>query len=91
MNGDTYSDDVNDYSPRCRSCHLKHDMTDQRKENVAAGIKRTWVKRPTAILVDIDGEMMPLKRACESLGLQYHTIYARIKYYGWPIKKALAK
>jgi hypothetical protein len=29
-----YSDNIEDYSPRCRSCHIKKDFTNERREKI---------------------------------------------------------
>ena len=29
-----YTDNIEDYSPRCRSCHLKKDFTNDRREKI---------------------------------------------------------
>lgn len=42
------------------------------------------------ILVEIDGEIKPLKKWCEQLGLPYKTIHARVSR-GWEPKEALQK
>ena len=31
-----YTDRIEDYVPRCRSCHIKHDFTDERRKKVSA-------------------------------------------------------
>jgi len=30
--------DVNNFEPRCRSCHLKYDYTDERKANLSLSL-----------------------------------------------------
>ena len=41
------------------------------------------------LMVSYRGESLPLSEWCESLGLNYQTIYRRIKVYGWATTKAL--
>jgi hypothetical protein len=43
LNGDTYTDNVEDYSPRCRSCHVKYDdKKNDRAQKISAGLKRAY-------------------------------------------------
>ena len=42
LNGTIYTDKVEDYSPRCRSCHTKYDMTPERNKNVSIGLKKAY-------------------------------------------------
>jgi hypothetical protein len=49
LNGAIYTDKVEDYSPRCRSCHvIRDDKTNNRAAKVSAGLKRAYIegKRP---------------------------------------------
>lgn len=40
-------------------------------------------------LITYKGETKPLAEWCEILGLNYKTVFARLKYYNWSIEKAL--
>lgn len=41
LNGTEYTDNVDDYSPRCRSCHVKYDdKSNNRAELISIGVKR---------------------------------------------------
>lgn len=43
LNGDYYTDKVEDYSPRCRSCHVKYDdKRNDRRKKVSEGLKRAY-------------------------------------------------
>lgn len=45
LNGDTYTDNVEDYSPRCRSCHVIYDdKSNNRRELVSIGMKRAYAE-----------------------------------------------
>lgn len=36
---DKDGEDPGDYDPRCRSCHLKYDYTDERRDKISASNK----------------------------------------------------
>ena len=41
--GKTYSDNIEDYGPRCRSCHVRHDdKFNDRSAKISAGLKRAY-------------------------------------------------
>lgn len=43
LNGTVYTDDIKDYSPRCRSCHIKRDdKLNDRASKVSIGLKRAY-------------------------------------------------
>jgi DNA-directed RNA polymerase subunit RPC12/RpoP len=42
--GKQYSSNVEDYKPRCRACHLKIDMTAERRQNVSVGLKKAYAE-----------------------------------------------
>jgi NAD-dependent SIR2 family protein deacetylase len=43
LNGTIYTDNVEDYSPRCRSCHVKRDdKINDRAAKVSAGLKKAY-------------------------------------------------
>ena len=45
LNGDTYTDNVEDYSPRCRRCHVIHDdKLNNRSELVSIGLKKAYAE-----------------------------------------------
>jgi hypothetical protein len=47
---DDYSDNISDYVPRCRSCHVKHDYSEERREKtrkITEGRKRDNLGRLT--------------------------------------------
>jgi hypothetical protein len=48
-------------------------------------------KRNNIIVTLDDGSQLILKDACKLYGIAYRTAYARIKYYGWPIMRALTE
>lgn len=41
--------------------------------------------------VEIDGEKMTLKAACEMLGMPYKAVHLRITRRGWPVERALSE
>lgn len=43
------------------------------------------------IYVTINGEKMPLKTACEQIGMPYKAVHLRIKRRGWTIERALTE
>jgi hypothetical protein len=46
--------------------------------------------RPTDIQVTLpDGRVVTLRQAAKEYGIRYHTVWARLKVYGWPIEKSL--
>lgn len=55
-----------------------------------------WIKRPlqarnrrTTFWVNWQGRKMSLAEACEIMNVPYKQTFARIRYLGWPIEKAL--
>lgn len=45
LNGTTYTDNVNDYSPRCRSCHIiMDDKNNDRGRKVSIGLKKAYAE-----------------------------------------------
>lgn len=45
LNGEIYTDKVEDYSPRCRSCHVKlDDKTNDRANKVSRGLKLAYAE-----------------------------------------------
>lgn len=45
LNGNVYTDKVEDYSPRCRSCHVKRDdKNNDRANKVSIGLKRAYAE-----------------------------------------------
>ncbi len=42
LEGEEYTDDIKDYKPRCRSCHVKYDMTNTRREKISRGLKAAY-------------------------------------------------
>jgi hypothetical protein len=43
--GHEYSDSIEDYEPRCRSCHVIHDdKLNDRAEKISAGLKRAYAE-----------------------------------------------
>lgn len=42
LNKSAYTDNIDDYSPRCRSCHVKYDMTQDRKNKISNGLKLAY-------------------------------------------------
>jgi hypothetical protein len=55
-----------------------------------ATVKQQADNRRSNILIDCKGTLIPLKQACENLGLEYKTIFARIKILGWTTEKAFS-
>lgn len=45
--------------------------------------------RRSNIIIEYRGERKVLKDWCSILGLKYHTVFARIRYYGWTVERAL--
>jgi hypothetical protein len=48
------------------------------------------INRKTTILVEVDGQKLPLKHAAKLRGLPYSTVQNRL-LRGWPMEKALTK
>jgi hypothetical protein len=46
------------------------------------------INKRRTIWVEFNGERMSLMRACDKLGLNYNTVYARVQY-GWSVYEAL--
>lgn len=44
LNGSVYTDNIEDYSPRCRRCHLKYDMTQERRNNLSVALKKAYAE-----------------------------------------------
>lgn len=45
LNGSVYTDNVEDYSPRCRSCHVRFDDSrNDRAEKVSIGLKKAYAE-----------------------------------------------
>lgn len=44
LHGKDYKKDITVFIPLCRSCHMKYDMTDQKKEKIRK--YRTGLSRP---------------------------------------------
>jgi NAD-dependent SIR2 family protein deacetylase len=43
LNGNTYTDKIEDYAPRCRSCHIrKDDKLNDRGLKISIGLKRAY-------------------------------------------------
>jgi hypothetical protein len=42
LEGEIYTDNIEDYRPRCRSCHVKYDMTEERKNKISNGLKLAY-------------------------------------------------
>ncbi len=40
-----YTDDIRDYLPLCRSCHVKLDYTEKRRKQTSKISKEMWEKR----------------------------------------------
>lgn len=40
-----YSDDIKDYLPLCRSCHMKLDYTEERRKQTGLITKKMWAKK----------------------------------------------
>lgn len=45
--------------------------------------------RRNRITVNVDGQEVCLKEACEKLGMHYRSVWSRIKQYGWSVNEAL--
>jgi hypothetical protein len=74
-------------------------MTLNRKDNALGYCKENceWstptaqaINRKTTVLVEVDGQKLPLKHAAHLRGLPYSTVQNRL-LRGWPMEKALAK
>lgn len=52
-------------------------------------VKAQANNRSTNIVFEYNGEERTLKSVCEELGLNYHTIYCRVKRDGVPIDRAI--
>ena len=44
LDGTVYTDNIEDYSPRCRSCHLHYDMTDERRATMSRVLKKAYAE-----------------------------------------------
>ena len=45
LNSTEYTDNVDDYSPRCRSCHVRYDdKNNNRAEKVSIGLKKMYAE-----------------------------------------------
>ena len=90
LNGDTYTDNVGDYSPRCRSCHTKYDDSSTRRENISRSLKSAWLSgKRKATLVEIGGQIMTLKGASQFVGIGYGTVWSRVNKQGKSVEEAL--
>lgn len=71
------------------SNRLSRGWSVERALSATLNAPRKVRTRPDGIWVEVDGERMLLRAACTRLGKKYGTVFARIKYRGWPPERAL--
>ena len=93
-----WKDDYAAFREWAESNGYKDDLTIERKDYNADYCPQncTWIplidqakNRRGNVMVDYGGRTWVLSELCKEKGLPYGTIHHRLKFYGWPIERAI--